>query len=288
MTDMPGLDVDVLRRWIGRTETARDMVSLRLVRELQATLDENDAETAIGDAAPLAMHWCLAPPVVTTSALGPDGHPARGGFLPPVPLPRRMWAGSTLRLKDRLRVGDAVERCSRIADVSVKDGRTGVLCFVTVDHEISTDRGLAIAERQNIVYRALGPGGGTSTAQSVQLPAPPAEAAWHRDLKANPVLLFRYSALTFNGHRIHYDRSYATDEEGHPGLIVHGPLQATLLLEYAASIRGSAPQGFTFRGLQPLFDFMPFRLCAKETGAALGLWIQNGEGACTMEAEARW
>ncbi len=198
-----------------------------------------------------------------------------------------MWAGSTLRFNDRLRVGDAVERRSRIADVAVKEGRSGVLCFVAVDHEISTERGLAITERHDIVYRALDTKGSAPPVRAVPLAAPPADAAWHRDMAASPVLLFRYSALTFNGHRIHYDRPYVTKAEGYPGLIVHGPLQATLLLEYAASIKGLGPAGFTFRGLQPLFDFMPFRLCAKDAEHGLDR-IENGEGARTMEAKARW
>jgi 3-methylfumaryl-CoA hydratase len=288
MTGTPKLDVDLLRSWIGRSETARDVVSLRLAQEFHATLDHDGAAPVEGEAAPLAIHWCLAPAIAKTSSLGPDGHPARGGFLPPVPLPRRMWAGGRLHFEDRLRVGDVVERRSRIADVLVKEGRTGVLCFVAVDHEISTARGLAITERHDIVFRALDPQGDVAVAKAVPLPAPPADATWHHDTKAGPTLLFRYSALTFNGHRIHYDRSYVTEEEGYPGLVVHGPLQATLLLEYAASLRKSAPRGFTFRGLHPLFDFMPFRLCAKETDAGLALWIQNAEGTRTMEAQARW
>lgn len=288
MTETPNLDVSLLRTWIGRSETARDVVSLRLVRELHATLDHDGVAPVEGDAAPLAVHWCLAPPAAKTSSLGPDGHPARGSFLPPVPLPRRMWAGGRLRFKDRLRVGDVVERRSRVADVTVKEGRTGVLCFVAVDHEIATDRGLAVTERHDIVYRGPAPKGDVQAAKPVPLPEPPADATWHHDTKAGPTLLFRYSALTFIGHRIHYDRLYAREEEGYPGLVVHGPLQATLLLEYAASIRKSAPRDFTFRGLQPLFDFTPFRLCAKEAGAGLDLWIQNGEGTRTMEAQARW
>jgi 3-methylfumaryl-CoA hydratase len=287
MTDQK-LDVDLLKSWIGRTETARDVVSIRLARELSATLDRAGAEPQPGDLAPLAVHWCLAPPAALTASLGPDGHPARGGFLPPVPLPRRMWAGSTLRFTDRLRVGDMVERRSRIGDVAMKEGRSGILCFVAVDHEIFTERGLAIVERHDIVYRPLGERGEPPPATPVPLGAPPPDATWHRDMQAGPVVLFRYSALTFNGHRIHYDRTYVKEQEGYPGLIVHGPLQATLLLEYAAAIRGGAPHAFKFRGLQPLFDFMPFRLCAREVSDGLDLWIEVAGGLRSMEAEARW
>ncbi|MCU4160071.1 MaoC family dehydratase N-terminal domain-containing protein [Acidiphilium sp. AL] len=283
MTEATELDVDALRGWIGRRETVRDMLTPRLVRELQATLDQDAAVPEDGAKAPLAIHWCLAPPAAPGSALGPDGHPARGGFLPPVPLPRRMWAGGALRFHDRLRVDDAVERRSRIADVSVKRGRSGTLCFVAVDHEIATARGIAIAERQDIVYRALEDG-------SAKPPAPAAlpRAEFRREMRADPVLLFRYSALTFNGHRIHYDRSYVTEVENYPGLIVHGPLQATLLIEFAAATEGRAPAGFTFRGVSPLFDFTPFALCARRNETGLALWIETADGIRTMEAQATW
>lgn len=283
----PSLDIDHLKSWIGRTETAHDVVAPRLARELHATLDYEGPEPHPGDPAPLAVHWCLAPPAAKTSGLGPDGHPARGGFLPPVPLPRRMWAGSTLRLEDRLRVGDEVERRSRIADVMVKEGRSGLLCFVAVDHEIFTSRGLAVAERHDIVYRALGPQAVPAAAVPMPLGPVPMEAEWHRDMLAGPVTLFRYSALTFNGHRIHYDRPYVREEEFYPGLIVHGPLQATLLLDLATSVLGLPPKDFAFRGLGPLFDFMPFRLCARTVEAGVSLWIEAGGGIRTMEALAR-
>lgn len=284
----PVLDLNHLKGWIGRTETAHDVVTLRLARELHATLDYGGVEPSPGDPAPLAVHWCLAPPAAPTAELGPDGHPTRGGFLPPVPLPRRMWAGSRLRINDRLRVGDEVERRSRIADVSVKEGRSGLLCFVAVDHEISTARGLAISERHDIVYRELGPRTAPPAADVTPLGAVPADAEWHRDRVAGPVTLFRYSALTFNGHRIHYDRTYVREEEFYPGLIVHGPLQASLLLDLAAETRGREPTAFEFRGLSPLFDFMAFRLCARKAGAGVDLWIESGNGVRTMEATARW
>jgi 3-methylfumaryl-CoA hydratase len=289
MSDASYVDLALLKRWIGRTEVVSDVASLRLARELAATFDWDGPELTEGDAAALGIHWCLAPYAARTSELGHDGHSARGGFLPPVPLPRRMWAGSDLHFKDRLYVGDVVERRSRIADVTVKSGQTGILCFVAIDHEFSTERGVAITERQNIVYRTLGENTRPPVATPPPLPpAPTKELARHRDAKVNPVLLFRYSALTFNGHRIHYDRGYAVSEEGYPGLIVHGPLQATLLLEYAASIQGKQPAEFKFRGLQPLFDYMPFRIYAKESGGGINLWIENGAAERSMEAWARW
>jgi 3-methylfumaryl-CoA hydratase len=219
------------------------------------------------------------------SELGPDGHPARGGFLPPVPLPRRMWAGGELELLDTLRVGDEATRTSTISDVTMKTGSTGTLCFVAVKHVISTARGVAIRERQDIVYRDVPTG--------AQPPAKPSAApptAAHRETHmADPVLLFRYSALTFNGHRIHYDRDYVTKVEGYPGLIFHGPMQAALLVEYAARLHGgAAPKKFTYRGVQPLFDGSEFSVNANETDAGMELWTANAAGQPTMKASAEW
>jgi 3-methylfumaryl-CoA hydratase len=273
------------RQWIGKTEQATDTITPRLVGGLRATLNDDPA-VADGAPAPLAVHWCLAPPSVAMDGLGPDGHPARGGFLPPVPLPRRMWAGGKLSFHDRLRVGDVVTRRSVIQDVSMKEGRTGTLCFVAVDHEISTDRGVAIRERHDIVYRDFDR---TKPAPTPAQAAAPLQATWQRSVMADPVLLFRYSALTFNGHRIHYDRTYCIEEEGYPGLVVHGPLQATLLLEFAASIRdGRAPAVFDFRGVSPLFDGAPFTLNAVEDGDDLKLWTADAHGRTNMEAKAGW
>lgn len=279
MTADAALDLDHLRQWLGRTERAGDLVTRGLVERLNATLDRP------AEAPPaLALHWCLAPPAAPMSALGPDGHPARGGFLPPVPLPRRMWAGGRLALADRLRIGDAVERTSRVAAIELKEGRSGTLCFVTVEHEISTGRGRAVTERQDLVYRAPAPGGTAAAA-----PAPdPAPAEWQRTLTPDAVLLFRYSALTFNGHRIHYDRRYCLEAEGYPGLVVHGPLQATLLLELAAEIRGRAPAAFEFRGVHPLIDGAACTLKAAEGEGGLELWITDAAGVRTMAARAVW
>jgi len=267
------LDIAGLRAWIGRTETGTDVVTPRLVRDYAAMLDREPG----GEVAPLALHWCLAPPAIRASGLGPDGHPARGSFLPPVPLPRRMWAGGEVWLHGRLAVGDTVTRVSRIADVAMKDGRTGVLCFVTVEHEIAGPRGVAVRERQDIVYR------------DAAMKTPPARravlrpASWRREMRVDPVLLFRYSALTFNGHRIHYDRDYAAGVESYPGLVVQGPLQATWLLDYAAEILCRPPERFRFRGVSPLFDFEPFALCARQVETGLELWTEV-DGAPAMEA----
>jgi 3-methylfumaryl-CoA hydratase len=282
---MSELDLDHLRQWIGRTEEASDVVSPRLVHGLRATFDR-DADIAPGAPAPPAIHWCLAPPIVQESELGPDGHAARGGFLPPVPLPRRMWAGGALEFSDVLRVGDRVTRRSRIAEVQAKQGRSGALCFVTVAHDYATERGLAIAERQDIVYR--GPEPRATDGAGGSEPSRP-EPRWRHTLTADAVMLFRYSALTFNGHRIHYDRAYCRDVEGYPGLVVHGPLQATLLIELAAGARGDVvPRRFEFRAVRPLFDGTAFTVNAVEDGAALSLWVADDRRRATMTATARW
>lgn len=283
MTDTNALDIGHLRSWIGKTAEVTDTITAQLTTALRATLFLDVGEPKAGDPAPHTVHWCLGQPVFPMAMLGPDGHPTRGEFLPPVPLPRRMWAGGEINFREPLRVGDAVTRTSRIADVTVKHGSTGTLCFVSVDHSIATPRGEAIRERQDIVFRDVPVGGQNATSAK----APPAPApATHQDKHfADPVLLFRYSALTFNGHRIHYDRDYVTRVEGYPGLIVHGPLQAALLVEMAAKLHdGRAPGKFVYRGLQPLFDGAEFSVNANDTE----FWTANADGAPTMKGVATW
>jgi len=283
MSDVLTPGIDELRNWIGREEIVQDTLTPRLARELTATLGGSDALPEPGSAAPYAAHWLLAPHTVTAGRIGADGHPMRGGFLPPVSLPRRMWAGGDLQFHQPLLVGDDVERRTRIADVTMKAGRSGTLCFVTLEHQVFSPRGLAITERQDVVYRDLAPPDANAK------PAPPAERKipeWKQELRAGPVLLFRYSAITFNGHRIHYDRDYAMREEFYPGLVVHGPLQATLLLGFAAEILGRPAASFNFRGVSPLFDFQKFALMAVKDGDGLSLWIEAEDGVRTMQAGA--
>ncbi|MBN8981117.1 MAG: MaoC family dehydratase N-terminal domain-containing protein [Rhizobiales bacterium] len=277
------IDLDHLRQWIGKTQEASDIVTEQLTKALRATLFLDIGAPKTGDAAPHTVHWCLAQPVAAMNALGPDGHAARGEFLPPVPLQRRMWAGGELNFLDTLRVGDSVTRSSRISDVAMKTGSTGILCFVSVEHTITTPRGVAIKERQDLVYRDAAKGEQKPAAAQ---PSPP--KAQHSEMHmADPVLLFRYSALTFNGHRIHYDRDYVTKVEGYPGLVFHGPLQAALLVETAAKLHnGKAPAKFSYRGVQPLFDGANFSVNANNGG--LELWMANNAGTPTMKATASW
>ena len=280
------LDLDHLRQWIGRTEEVTDVVTAHLVKGLRATLFMDIGTPKQGDAAPWTAHWCLAQPVYPMSQLGPDGHPTRGGFLPPVPLPRRMWAGGELEFFAPLRVGDEMTRSSRISDVTMKSGSTGALCFVSVEHEITTPRGTAIRERQDIVYRDMS---APQAAAPTKAPSPPPVAKHRESHIADAVLLFRYSALTFNGHRIHYDRDYVTRVEGYPGLIFHGPMQAAFIVELAAKVHnGVAPKKLGYRGLQPLFEGSEFSVNANDTTSGMELWIANSTGQPTMKGTATW
>jgi 3-methylfumaryl-CoA hydratase len=276
-------DLRNFQQWQGRTEQRHDLIAPGQVRGLGAALDRDDAEPAIGDALPPLWHWLYFLPREKQSELGPDGHARRGGFLPPVPLPRRMWAGGRLEWHQPLRVGDAATRLSTIQSVQHKAGRTGDLVFVTVRHEFSSAAGLCLTEEHDIVYR-----GEPQPGDPAPKPVPaPAEASWQRELVPDAVLLFRYSALTYNGHRIHYDRSYVTEVEGYPGLIVHGPLQATLLVDL---VRRQAPDRelakFEFRALRPTFDGAALRICGAPDAGGVALWAADHEGHVTMQARA--
>jgi len=276
-----------LQAWQGRTETLHDSITAAPMRGLSATLDRDDQAPLPGTPLAPLWHWLYFLPQVRQSGIGPDGHPRRGGFLPPVPLPRRMWAGGRLQWEadNPLALGDTVRRISRIESVTHKAGRSGDLLFVLVRHEIFNARGLALTEEQDIVYRPAAQPGDPAPAptQAAQ------DAPWQRALAPDPVLLFRYSALTFNGHRIHYDRDYVTKVEGYPGLIVHGPLQASLLIEFAARLRGhKAPAKFVYRGVQPLFDGAEFSVNANEVAGGLEAWTANATGAVTMKGTASW
>lgn len=272
-----------LRDWIGRQETRRDVLAATPVAALSATLDRDDPPPAPGTVLPPLWHWLYFTPLTRHSELGEDGHARRGGFLPPVPLPRRMWAGGRLDFLQPLRVGDAVTRTSTIQEVTVKHGRSGTLVFVCVKHDFSNTQGLALSEEHDIVYR---------DAPQPDAPAPeptpaPRDEQFSREIVPDPVLLFRYSALTFNGHRIHYDRSYVTGVEGYPGLIVHGPLIATLLLDLLRRhLPNAQVKRFAFKAVRPTFDIHPFTVCGKLDGKTVTLWGRDHEGWLTMQATA--
>ncbi|HMC16392.1 MAG TPA: MaoC family dehydratase N-terminal domain-containing protein [Albitalea sp.] len=273
-----------LKDWLGRVDEADDVLDRRPAVALSATLDRDDAPPAIGDPLPPLWHWLYFLPAQRQSAIGPDGHPKRGGFLPPVALPRRMWAGGRFEFIQPLRIGEAVKRTSRIADISAKQGRSGALVFVRVRHEIANERGVALTEEHDIVYRdPPAPGAAAEPAK----PAPGGEQ-FARTITPDPVLLFRYSALTFNGHRIHYDRSYVTEVEGYPGLVVHGPLIATLLVDLLRRERPDARlTAFEFRAVSPLFDTAPFTVCGRfDDPRHVSLWALGPQGQLTMQASA--
>jgi 3-methylfumaryl-CoA hydratase len=266
--------------WVGRQEQASDRLDATRTNALAAALGK-PAALADGDPLPLLHHWLYFWDVRPPAGLGPDGHPARGGFLPPVPLPRRMWAGGRLSFFAPLHIGERATRTSTILKVEAKSGRSGDLVFVTVEHRLQGAAGLALIEEQDLVYRgAAAPG---------SIPAPAADvtpaAAWRETIDPDSVLLFRYSALTMNGHRIHYDRPYAIGDEAYPGLVVHGPLQATLLLDLAARNLTAPIASFDFRGLSPAFDGAPLHICGEPVANGVTVWTEQG-GARNMVATA--
>lgn len=275
--------------WIGRTETRMDRVDPGMVTRWLATLDR---AAPVDESVPQGLHWCLCLPDAPTAALGPDGHPRRDdspdSFLPPVPLPRRMWASSKVEFHAPLRPDDSVTRTSRVASITDKQGGSGRLVFVEVEHDTLTASGLAVREVQSIVYRdAAAPG---------TPPAPPPlgegqfdPAPWdaHRALTPAEPLLLRFSALTFNSHRIHYDLPYATAEEGYRGLVVHGPLTATLLLDLAQREFGdNALKSFAFRGLSPAIcgEMLHLVLRSKNGAAELGAFAADGRQVMSASA----
>ena len=272
--------------WIGKTETCADVVTSGPVAALSATLDREDPLPQPGDPLPPLWHWLFFLDRHRASELGPDGHAKRGGLLPPISLPRRMWAGSRFEFHHPLRIGDQITRATRVLDIKEKSGRSGPLVFVIVRHEISNSAGLAIAEEHDIVYREL-PAPDADRKRAPGATTASGAAEWTRRIVPDDVLLFRYSALTFNAHRIHYDRRYATEVEGYPGLVVHGPLIATLLMDL---LRRHAPASnvarFSFRAVSPLFDTAPFVVCGKPDGNTIQLWAKDSAGNLAMTAEA--
>lgn len=262
--------------WIGREQHAEDLVAPGLIAHYAATFDRSP------DAAPQGLHWCLCPPTVPTGSLGPDGHPPKGDFLPPVPLPRRMWAASELSFGAPLRYGDAIRRRSRITAIEEKAGASGPLAFVTVEHQTYAGEALAVEERQTIVYRDAATGPAPPRA-----PLPDESWDYRRTIVPSTALLFRYSALTFNSHRIHYDLPYATGAEGYAGLVVHGPLTASLLLDLIARAFGdNVLATFRFRAEAPAYAGRPLHVCARREGEALSLAALDDDGVRVLSASA--
>ena len=274
-----------LSDWIGRTTTAADYLAASPAQRLAATLDKEERSFEDGTPLPSLAHWLYFLPMERQSTLGPDGHPKRGGFLPPVHhLPRRMWAGGRLEFVAPLRVGTHVERLSTIKSVKEKTGRTGSLVFVTVEHRVSERGGeVALIEEHDIVYRDARP-----AEPAADYPRVPAlQPAWSREIVPDEVMLFRYSALTFNGHRIHYDQPYVVNAESYPGLIVHGPLMATLLTDLLESSLAAPLRRFEFRSMSPMFAGGMLSVNATEPDAQgrSVLWIATEGDRLVMQAE---
>lgn len=271
------------KAWIGKTQERRDPMDPWAAAAMVAMLELDRPVPGPGDALPLFWHWLYFREAFPRSALGPDGHPAVGGFMPKVAQPRRMWAGGRLRVAGALPLGAPAVKRSSIADVAEKTGRAGEMTFVTVRHEISGAVGLAVTEEQDVVYRHDPPPGAPRPA--TKQAATDEDTA--RDWCCDSTVLFRYSALTFNGHKIHYDLTHAREVEGYPGLVVHGPLLATLLLELVAeTVEPASIAGFDFRATAPVFAGETFTCCAKRTESGFALWVRGKDGRLAMQASA--
>ncbi len=276
--------------WIERQMEQQDWLTPATLARFRATIDSAE----IGDTGPQAIHWCLCLPDAPTASLAPDGHPQRGeeaaGILPPIPLPRRMWAASKVAFLNPIQAGEPIRRMSRLVAVTHKAGQSGPLVFVDIDHDTHAGERLAVRERQTLVYREAAPTQATETA------APPADAIapplddwdWYRSITPSSALLMRYSALTFNSHRIHYDAPYAVGEEGYRTLVVHGPLIATLLLDLAArALGGNALRHFAMRAQAPAFVDEPLHLVGKNSDGAVQLMALGSDGRTVMTADAQ-
>jgi 3-methylfumaryl-CoA hydratase len=274
-----------LQSWVGRVQSAEDIAAQGPLAGLSGLLDHVVPPWMANELPPLA-HWLYFVPRERQSLLDGDGHPKRGDFWPPVELPRRMWVGSRVEFKARIEIGAALRRRSTLTNVAAKTGRTGPMVFVTVKHEISSGNTPAVIEEQDIVYRSAAVPGdiGTAALGRRMTCAPHAT----RSVIPDPVLLFRFSALTFNAHRIHYDRDYARQNEGYPGLVVHGPLIATLLMDhFLRRCPASAVRAFAFRAERPLFDSSPMELCLAQNESGAELWANDSTGAVAMSATLR-
>jgi 3-methylfumaryl-CoA hydratase len=272
--------------WVGRSRIVTDVVDVVRARAMQALLDDKRPPLEAGDALPPLWHWLYFWTLTPTAGIGPDGHARRGDFLPPIPLPRRMWGGSRVRFPGTLRIGTPAEMRSTVATIKLKEGRSGTLAFVTVQHSVSQDGAVVIEDEHDIVYRTPTP----ASSPEGQGAKPPSEWGWKRTIVADPVFLFRYSALTFNGHRIHYDRDYTRDIEGYPGLIVHGPLLATLMMEEArTALPDRKIEAFQFRAQAPVFDTMQPAIAGRLVAGTdqADVWVERPDGLLAMNGHVK-
>ncbi len=274
-------DTERLKAWVGGEKRSHEEIALATVNRIQSFYGVT-ARLAEGDPLPELWHWFFFNPSVSHSELGVDGHPAVGDFLPPIDLPRRMWGGSRLTFLRPIVVGYDAEKISRVISVDFKEGGSGTLGIVRLGHEIIQGGETCLREEQDIIYREAASG----QQGPVRGPACPEDAAVREVVTPDPVMLFRYSALTYNAHRIHYDRDYAMNVEGYQGLVVHGPLTASLLAKFARGFVQKPLKSFSFRGLSPLFDGAPFSLEAKWSEDKLDVWARQPLGGLAMQASA--
>ena len=280
------VDIDHLRKWIGKIDNVTDYVTPIVEQRYRATLNMDIGNPKDGEPVTSGLHWMLGWNLVKNDELGVDSHPALGEFLPPVPLPRRMWAGSEIKVLKPIRVGDKVVKQSTVADIQVKEGRTGLLCFVTAEYNFLVNDEVTINEKHNIVYRDISKSGGGS-GYSKEIPE---RADLSEKIFMHPTILFRYSAIGFVGHRIHYDHPYTVNEENYPGLIVHGPLQATYLLRAAEKLMGKQVKSFTHKVMAPVFANSEYMVGVDkiDDGSSVSCWGATKEFGVTMRAEAKF
>ena len=279
------VDIDHLRKWIGKIDNVTDYVTPIVEQRYRATLNMDIGNPKDGEPVTSGLHWMLGWNLVKNDELGVDSHPALGEFLPPVPLPRRMWAGSEIKVLKPIRVGDKVVKQSTVADIQVKEGRTGLLCFVTAEYNFLVNDEVTINEKHNIVYRDISKSGGGS-GYSKEIPQ---KADLSEKIFMHPTILFRYSAIGFVGHRIHYDHPYTVNEENYPGLIVHGPLQATYLLRAAEKLMGKQVKSFTHKVMAPVFADSEYMVGVdKMDDGSASCWGATKEFGVTMRAEAKF
>ena len=279
------VDIDHLRKWIGKIDNVTDYVTPIVEQRYRATLNMDIGNPKHGEPVTSGLHWMLGWNLVKNDELGVDSHPALGEFLPPVPLPRRMWAGSEIKVLKPIRVGDKVVKQSTVADIQVKEGRTGLLCFVTAEYNFLVNDEVTINEKHNIVYRDISKSGGGS-GYSKEIPE---RADLREKIFMHPTILFRYSAIGFVGHRIHYDHPYTVNEENYPGLIVHGPLQATYLLRAAEKLMGKQVKSFTHKVMAPVFANSEYMVGVdKMDDGSVSCWGATKEFGVTMRAEAKF